>query len=182
MTNISSTTISPANARRNRYRRTLGTFQFVPGAIHHSVIAVGDLDASLRFYRDGLGLDVLSDLEVEGDWPDLFGAPTRNLRAVFLGDAHVPDVFAGVLELNEHRGDRTQQAASPLGRPGGLFMISFFVNVEATLNRLAGLGLGGSPRRVTQRTPNGPITIATVRDPDGVLVLLTPGSITQASS
>ena len=34
-------------------------------------------------------------------------------------------------------------------------------------------------RRVTQPTPNGPITLATVRDPDGLLVLLTPGSITR---
>jgi catechol 2,3-dioxygenase-like lactoylglutathione lyase family enzyme len=152
----------------------------VTSAIHHSVIAVGDLEASLRFYRDGLGLDVLADREVEGDWPDLLGAPGRRLRAVFLGDARVPDVSAGVLELNELHGDQVQQAVSSPGRPAGLFMISFFVDVEATLSKLAGLGLGGSPRRVTQPTPNGPITIATVRDPDGVLVLLTPGSITQA--
>jgi catechol 2,3-dioxygenase-like lactoylglutathione lyase family enzyme len=33
----------------------------VPGAIHHSVVVVGDLEASLRFYRDGLGLEVLQD-------------------------------------------------------------------------------------------------------------------------
>ena len=44
---------------------------------------------------------------------------------------------------------------------------------------LAALGLGGTPRHITQPTPNGPITIATVRDPDGILVLLTPGSITR---
>lgn len=152
------------------------------GAIHHSVIAVDNLEASLRFYRDGLGLDVLADREVEGDWPGLFGAPSRSLRAVFMGDAHVPDVFAGVLELNELRGDQAPQTTAPTARPSGLFMLSFFVDVEATLNRLANLGLGGSPRRIRQPTPNGPITIATVHDPDGVLILLTPGSITQATS
>lgn len=152
------------------------------GAIHHSVIAVDNLEVSLRFYRDGLGLDVLADREVEGDWPDLFGAPSRSLRAVFAGDAHVPDVFAGVLELNELRGDQAPQTSSPSTRPIGLFMLSFFVDVEATLSRLANLGLGGSPRRIRQPTPNGPITIATVHDPDGVLILLTPGSITQANS
>ncbi len=57
--------------------------------IHHSVIAVGDLESSLRFYRDGLGLDVLQDRKVEGDWPALFDGPSRTLHAVFLGDAHV---------------------------------------------------------------------------------------------
>src|SRR3981081_4427855 len=67
--------------------------------IHHSVIAVSDVGASLRFYRDGLGLDVLQDRKVEGAWPGLFDAPSRPLHAVFLGDAHVPDVSAGVLEL-----------------------------------------------------------------------------------
>jgi hypothetical protein len=41
-------------------------------------------------------------------------------------------------------------------------------------------GMEGAPRRVEQSTPTEPIVIATVRDPDGVLVLLTPGSITQA--
>jgi catechol 2,3-dioxygenase-like lactoylglutathione lyase family enzyme len=60
-------------------------------AIHHTVVIVRDLDASLRFYRDGLGLDVLADRQVEGDWPGLPGAPSRSLRAVFLGDPNVPD-------------------------------------------------------------------------------------------
>jgi catechol 2,3-dioxygenase-like lactoylglutathione lyase family enzyme len=72
-------------------------------AIHHSVVVVvvGDLEASLRFCRDGLGLEVLQDRQVEGDWPGLFHAPTRSLRAVFPGDPRVPDDHAGVLELNE---------------------------------------------------------------------------------
>lgn len=146
------------------------------------MIAVGDLDASLRFYRDGLGLEVLQDREVEGDWPDLFDAPSRSLRAVFLGDSQVPDVFAGVLELTELRGGEMPHAEPPSAPLPGLFMLSFFVDVDATLSRLADLGLGGPPRRVTQSTPNGPVTIATVRDPDGVRVLLTPGSITSRSS
>jgi catechol 2,3-dioxygenase-like lactoylglutathione lyase family enzyme len=69
------------------------------------VVVVRDLEASLRFYRDGLGLDLLQDRHVEGDWPDLFDAPSRRVRAVFLGDAAVPDDHAGVLELNVFDGD-----------------------------------------------------------------------------
>jgi hypothetical protein len=134
----------------------------------------------LRFYRDGVGLDVLIDREVEGDWPTLFEGPSRRLRVVFLGDQDVPDVFSGVLELNAFIGGDIP-ARQPVGPPSaGLFMVSFFVDVEATLDRLADLGMGGAPRRVEQSTPNGPIVIATVRDPDGALVLLTPGSITKA--
>jgi catechol 2,3-dioxygenase-like lactoylglutathione lyase family enzyme len=100
------------------------------------VVVAADIEASLRFYRDGIGLDVLRDLQVDGDWPELFGAPSRRLRAVFLGDA--------------------------------------------TLGRLAALSLGGPPRSLSQATPRGTVTLATVRDPDGVLVLLTPDSITRA--
>ncbi|MCU1420868.1 MAG: hypothetical protein JWN36_519 [Microbacteriaceae bacterium] len=147
-------------------------------AIHHSVIVVSDLDASLRFYRDGLGLDVLVDRQVEGDWPGLFGAPSRSLRAVFLGRAGVPDDYAGVLELNVLDGE--VPAAPADGPRTGLFMLSYYVDVEATLARLADAGLGGTPRRIEQPTPNGAITIATVTDPDGVTILLTPGSITQS--
>lgn len=58
-------------------------------------------------------------------------------------------------------------------------MLSYWVDVERTLARLADLGVGGPVRRVTQATPNGEITIAVVRDPDDVRVLLTPGSLAQ---
>ncbi len=143
-------------------------------------MVVRDLEASLRFYRDGLGLDLLHDRQVEGDWPGLFGAPSRRVRAVFLGDARVPDGQAGVLELNVFEGD--VPAGLPPSPPRtGFFLLSFFVDVEAVLSRLAALGLGGPPRRVTQPTPGGPVTLATVRDPDGLLVLLTPGSITRSA-
>ncbi|MCS5735178.1 VOC family protein [Herbiconiux daphne] len=147
-----------------------------PG-IHHTAIIVADLDASVRFYRDGIGLAVLTDRTVSGDWPALFGAPTTTLRAVFLGDPDVVDDHAGVLELNSFEPVAEPDPRSPLSP--GLFLLSFFVDVEATLDRLAALGLGGAPNRVVQETPAGAITIATVHDPDGVTILLTPGSITR---
>jgi glyoxylase I family protein len=143
------------------------------------VIVVRDLDASLRFYRVGLGLDVLLDREVEGDWPGLFDGPSRILRAVFLGDPNVPDVTAGVLELNSFVGADVPTGSSPSHPTTGFFMLSYWVDVEATLTRLADLGVCGPMRRVTQATPNGDITIAVVRDPDDVRVLLTPGSLAQ---
>jgi catechol 2,3-dioxygenase-like lactoylglutathione lyase family enzyme len=55
----------------------------VPGGIHHSVVVVRDLEPSLRFYRDGLGLGLLQDRHVEGDWPDRFDAPSRRVRAAW---------------------------------------------------------------------------------------------------
>jgi catechol 2,3-dioxygenase-like lactoylglutathione lyase family enzyme len=148
-------------------------------AIHHTVIVVSDIDASLKFYVEGLGLEVLQDRMVEGDWPALFGAESTSLRVVFLGDPGVADETAGVLELNVFPGGAATRAPV-VPPPAGLSMISYFVDVEATLVRLQQLGVSRDIRRVEQATPNGPISLATVRDPDGVTVLLTPGSITRA--
>ena len=149
-------------------------------AIHHTVVVVSDIDASLRFYVDGLGLEVLQDRVVEGDWPTLFGAESTSLRVVFLGQSGVPDDTAGVLELNVFPGGATTRAPV-MPPPAGLSMISYFVDVEATLTRLKDLGVAKAVRRVDQVTPNGTISLATVQDPDGVTVLLTPGSITRSA-
>jgi catechol 2,3-dioxygenase-like lactoylglutathione lyase family enzyme len=138
-------------------------------SLHHAALCVRDVDASLRFYRDGLGLDVMMDHTFEGDWPRLFAARSGTLRSVFLGDPAMPD--AGVVELVAFDGGADD--GPPPGPPAtGFFLLSFFVAVDATLARLQDLGLGGRPRRVAQPAPQGAVTMATLRDPDGVLVEL----------
>lgn len=134
-------------------------------ALHHSAICVRNLDESLRFWRDGIGLTILMDREFTGDWPTLLHAPGTWLRAVFLGDPLRPDT--GIVELVD--------LAAPCGEPRpdapaqtGFLLLSLMCDVEATLGRLALLGLGGSPRRITQMG----VEMAVVSDPDGVLVEL----------
>jgi glyoxylase I family protein len=145
----------------------------VPRALHHAALCVRDLDASLRFYRDGLGLDVLMDHRFEGDWPTLFDASSHHLRSVFLGDPANPD--AGMVELvvfDDEPGEPPGPVAGA-GPPGaGFFLLSFFVDVDAALHRLRDLGFGEHPRRIEQPGPVGAVSMATVRDPDGVLVEL----------
>ncbi len=136
-------------------------------------MCVRDVDASLRFYRDGLGLEVLMDHRFDGDWPELFGASSRTLRSVFLGDPGHGD--AGIVELVAFEGGVEDGPAA--GAPAtGFFLLSFFVDVAATLERLARLWVGGAPRRVEQPGPEGGVALATVRDPDGVLVELIAAS------
>ena len=125
-------------------------------AIHHTVIVVKDLDASLRFYKDGIGLEILNDRQVQGDWPWLFGAPSQSLRAVFLGDPQVPDDSAGVLELNVFDGE-VQPGIQSTATTTGFFLLSFFVDVDTTLHRLSELNLGGLPKRADQPGPAGPL-------------------------
>ena len=151
--------------------------------VHHSAVHVRDLDASVAFYRDGLGLDVLMDRGFDGDWPALFDVPTTRLRSVFLGDRSHPD--AGVVELvafgaGPPAGPGARHAAGAAGPspgpppgqpPAGFFLLSFFVDVEEVLGRLAGLGYGPF-RRIEQPGPAGPVSMVTLDDPDGVLIEL----------
>ena len=141
--------------------------------VHHSAIATRDIDAGIRFYRDGLGLQVLMDHEFDGDWSTLFDAPSDRLRSVFLGDPDSPD--AGIVELVTFAGDGTgdgDETPAPAPPRSGFFLLSFFVDVDETLARLAAVGLDGPVRRIRVPGPGGDVEMATVRDPDGVLVEL----------
>ena len=138
--------------------------------VHHRAVYARDVDASLRFYRDGLGLQVLMDHEFDGDWRTLFDAPADRLRSIFLGDPSSPD--SGIVELVTFDG-AGGDTPSPAGPPRrGFFLLSFFVDVDATLARLANTGFDVPARRIRVPGPNGDVEMATVRDPDGVLVEL----------
>lgn len=138
---------------------------------HHSAICVRDFDASLRFYRDGLGLALLWEKVFDGDWPTLFGAPQPKLHSAFLGDPEVPD--AGIVELVEFIGG--MEAGSTQGPTPelGFFLLSFYVDVDETLARLADMGLAGEARRIEVDGMNDTkVPMATVRDPDGTIIEL----------
>jgi catechol 2,3-dioxygenase-like lactoylglutathione lyase family enzyme len=138
------------------------------GHIDHAGICPADLDASLRFYRDGLGLEVIFDVVLEQDLEDLLGVTTAKVRTVFLGNPQ--DRGAAAVELIDLGTGTVAGTAAPVGLPRrGVFLISFVLPVEATLARLAGMGLGGPPRKVP--TPSGHWA-ATVVDPDGTVVEL----------
>lgn len=135
--------------------------------IHHSAICVADVDTSLRFWRDGLGFAVVMDERFEGDWPTLLHAPSRSLRAVFLGDPAHPE--SGVVELVDLGQVDPGAADSSAGAATtGFLLLSIITDLTAALERLAALGLGGTPRRIDVAG----IAMAVVVDPDGVLVEL----------
>ncbi len=133
--------------------------------LHHAAICATDFDASLRFWRDGLGLEILMDHSFDGDWPTLFGSSSSTLHSVFLGEPGADD--AGVVELVDF-GDPVT-VPDPSGAPeGGFFLLSFNVDLTATLARLQSLGVGGAPREITVHG----VRMAVVTSPDGVRVEL----------
>ena len=138
-------------------------------ALHHAAVCVRDLDASVRFYREGIGLETLMEHEFDGPWRELFDAPADRLRSVFLGSPEHPD--AGIVELVAFS-EPTPAAAVPSAASTGFLLLSFFVDVDSTLARLGTLGFEHEPRRVEVPGPTAPVVMATLRDPDGVLVEL----------
>jgi glyoxylase I family protein len=136
--------------------------------VHHSAVIVSDMDASLRFYRDGIGMDVIMDRSFEGDWRALFGAPSRRLRSVFLGQGDDP--ATGIVELVAFDGDVDGPATGGgAGLRHGFFLLSFYVDVSAVLARL---GVPVEGRTVSPAPGGRSVEMVTVRDPDGVLVEL----------
>ncbi len=157
-------------------RKTQRKLQPALRAFITAAIVVGDFDASLRFWRDGIGFEETMDMHFDGDWATLFGAPSQRLRSVFLGDPARPD--GGIVELVQFVADPESlgqggavHAVVPAATGPGFFLLSCYVDVDAVLERLGALGLGGEPRRITVG-PAADVNMATVVDPDGVLVEL----------
>jgi catechol 2,3-dioxygenase-like lactoylglutathione lyase family enzyme len=138
--------------------------------LHHAGVYCRDIEESLRFYRDGIGLAVLADVVLEADLKPLLGVNTTSVRTMFLGEAEHPD--AGIVELLDLGvsaiGDADPQGGTPAR---GVFLLSLQVDVDVVLARLVELGLGGTP--LTMTVPGGKLA-ATVVDPDGVMVELLP--------
>jgi glyoxylase I family protein len=138
--------------------------------VHHSAICTADVELSLRFWRDGLGLRQLFDHTFTGDWPELFGAKGDRLRSIFLGDPQTPDT--GIVELVQLPGADEALPANPAPR-NGFFLLSLERDVDETLSGLAALGFADGVRRITMPAPGGKtVAMAVITAPDGVLVEL----------
>jgi catechol 2,3-dioxygenase-like lactoylglutathione lyase family enzyme len=138
--------------------------------VHHSAICTSEIERSLRFWRDGLGMSQLMDYQFTGDWPELFGAKTDRLRSIFLGDPQTPD--SGIVELVELAG-ADEAVLGSSGPRHGFFLLSLRRDVDETLSALAALGFTEGVRRIEVAAPGGKaVAMAVITAPDGVLVEL----------
>ncbi|KZS82722.1 VOC family protein [Mycobacterium persicum] len=138
--------------------------------VHHAAICTANVESSLRFWRDGLGLTELFDHTFTGNWPELFGAKTDQLRSIFLGDPQTPD--CGIVELVELSG-ADEALPMPRAPRHGFFLLSLQRDVDATLSSLAALGFAEGVRRISMPAPAAKtVPMAVVTAPDGVLVEL----------
>jgi catechol 2,3-dioxygenase-like lactoylglutathione lyase family enzyme len=132
--------------------------------VHHTAVCTADIETSLRFWRDGLGFEVLMDHRFEGDWQQLFAAPSNTLRSIFLGDPAEPE--SGILELVEF--EETPGAATDDDRPNvGFFLVSVFTPLDAARERLEAAGFP-----IEREITVSDVRMAVARDPNGVLIEL----------
>jgi catechol 2,3-dioxygenase-like lactoylglutathione lyase family enzyme len=139
-------------------------------SLHHTGLTVRDLDASLRFYRDLLGMEVLFEAEREGGYfGAIVGYPDARVRmahVVFPGSEHRLEIFEYIRP--EPRGDPGEP------RDVGITHVCLAVeDMEALHARLAAAGVDfySEPVLVDQGVSAGGWGVY-LRDPDGITVEL----------
>ena len=145
--------------------------------VHHIGIAVADMERSLRFYRDGIGCQVIFEQDFEKDWQKLVGTPARRMKAVLV--AH-PENPACPIELIKFEDDVARKPRTE--PPVALFLVAFtLADVPATKARLASLGFGGFIEEFSE-IGGVRIDVTFVRDPDGTVVELASLANVQAAN
>jgi lactoylglutathione lyase len=143
-----------------------------PRTIHHTGFTVADLDRSLGFYRDLLGLETVAEQEKEGGYLGaIVGHPDAHVRMAHLrlpGDGHVVELF----EYLAPEG----RAAGPLDPADvGTSHLCFVVDDLPTVYdrlRAAGVDSFVSPPVEVDTGINRGGCALYLRDPDGIPVEL----------
>jgi catechol 2,3-dioxygenase-like lactoylglutathione lyase family enzyme len=136
----------------------------------HGGITVGEMDRSLVFYRDGLGLEIEFDRMLDAPYlKEVLGMSFDAIRAVYL---RIPG--GGFVELLEYRGIERMSAASRPCDPGAGHLCFYVDDVAAVHGRLGELGFHARSAGVIDITagPNAGARSAYIADPDGYYVEL----------
>lgn len=136
----------------------------------HSGITVRDMDVSLQFYRDGLGLEEQFDRLLEADYlRTVLALDFTAIRAVYLS---IPG--GGIVELLEYQGIERMPARSRPSDFGSGHLCLYVEGIAELASRL--IAHGGVPRSAEPVTimsgPNEGATSIYICDPDGYAVEL----------
>ncbi len=140
--------------------------------VYHTGLSVADLDRSIAFYRDLLGLELIGRFERSGEGIS---------RVVGYEDAHLSIAMLRVpgaehmLELLEYRQPRGQRLEQEPKQPGSAHLC-FIVNDSQALHRRlveAGVQIRSREAPVPSDSPVNPGGFVTyLHDPDGFTVEL----------
>ncbi|MGX7678803.1 VOC family protein [Jatrophihabitans sp. DSM 45814] len=148
----------------------------------NSAIACSSLERSLEFYRDGIGLVVISNNEFQSPFAPLMGVTDgHRQRQAHLADPQ--DIGVTLVELVEFRA--TSDEPVPVGPPfRGPFLLGFQCNYDEVVARLRALGYDD----IRESTLEGGASLDTeaqkigfLKDPDGTVVELVSQTFPAAS-
>ncbi|MBI3967613.1 MAG: VOC family protein [Chloroflexi bacterium] len=137
---------------------------------HHTSFTVSDLDRSLAFYRDVLGLEVTA--EIGGSTPyvsKVVGYPDAKLRIAFLrlpGTSHRLEL----IQYLSPAGDRPPLETKDTGSGHLAFLVDDMLTVYEAL-RAKGVRFRSPPVEVTPGDPNTGRAVY-FADPDGITLEL----------
>ena len=140
------------------------------GALHHTGYTVSDLDRSVAFYRDLMGLEVLAQQEKQGGYlAAIVGYPDAHVRM-----AHLRAPASGhVLELFEYIAPKGETPERIEPRDVGAAHLCFLVDdLDAVYRRLVDAGVEtfvSPPVLVDTGVNTGGYGIY-LRDPDGIVL------------
>lgn len=129
-------------------------------------LVCSNFDASLRFYRDILGLEVVAEVHIPAETAIKVGLAPRKFRQVRL---QAGDTLIKLMEIEAPPKSRTEEFAA------GVRWLTFFVSdIQSTYNHLTSRGarflsepVPGDDRVVGENTVAGVVCAV---DPDGILI------------
>jgi catechol 2,3-dioxygenase-like lactoylglutathione lyase family enzyme len=150
-----------------------------PVDVRRTTLIVRDIERSLAFYRDALGLQVVYDQSMTR--PALPGAPateTRQMRLVLL---RANDDYVGVIGLLEYTAPRLPDPPNVAERPGigEVILVINAADLDQRFERVRatpGVRVASEPQLTTYPAPDGrgniEVRVSAVWDPDGYFIEL----------
>ncbi|HCE45350.1 MAG TPA: hypothetical protein DET40_17560 [Lentisphaeria bacterium] len=136
--------------------------------VRHFGIVVKDMEKSLRFYRDMLGLDIFSDNVEQGDFIDrILGLRKIEVRTIKMGVSK-DATLVELLEFRSHKGEGTSR--SQIYDIGPRHIAIEVEDVDSAYSSLVEKGI--SFLSTPETSPEGKAKVAFCQDPDGTPVEL----------
>ena len=134
--------------------------------IRHTGIVVGDLEASLYFYRDLLGFQVAKQMEEAGDYIDNI-LSLRNVKVTTVKMTLPSGQMVELLKYHSHPAEQRVREICEIG----ISHIAFTVgDLDVEYERLKGKGIQFNS--LPQLSPDGYAKVAFCRAPEGTFIEL----------
>jgi catechol 2,3-dioxygenase-like lactoylglutathione lyase family enzyme len=139
-----------------------------------TTIVVGDMDASIKFYRDTLGLTVFYDQQIaSAEEGQLLGFPGARIRIVSLKSESSEEGMVGLMQFLKDDVNPRAKIRQLLAHPD-LFLIFLTDDIQAVHARLLQNGADIKCPPIEYEIPGRGISAGlTCYDPNGVLVEFT---------